>query len=141
MSDAEQEDDVGRSLKRWGDMSKASKNSCGCEHHAMSEMSILDREHMLAYISTDENPGILYGVSCAHEGFLYGPLSLQTWPRSTAVGVTYGVFCQYVARTELVGNKEKKPCTFFCCNDCKKKREKEEENMNGVQRKRRRKTT
>ena len=131
MSDAEREDDVGRSLKRRGDMSKAPKNSCGCEHHAMSEMSILDREHMVAYIGTDKKPGILYGVSCAHKGCPHGLLSLQTWPRSTAVGVTYGVFCQYVARRELVGNEEKQRCTFVCCNDCKIKREKEEENMNG----------
>ena len=80
-------------------------------------MSILDPEHMAAYINTDENPSILNGVSCAHKGCPYGPLSLQTWPRSTAVGVTYGVFCQYVARRELVGKEEKKQCTFVCYND------------------------
>ena len=142
------DDDVIKSLSKRGEMSKAPKNSCGCEHHAMSEMSILDREHMLAYIGTDESPGILYGVSCAHEGCPHGPLSLQTWPRSTVVGVTYGVFCQYVARRELVGNEEKQPCTFVCCNDCKIKREKEEENMNrefngrgGGRRRKRRKVT
>ena len=120
-----------RSLKRQGDMSKAPKNSYGCEHHAMSEMSILDCDHMAAYIGTEKNPGILYGVSCAHKDCPHGPLSLQTWPKSTVVGVTYGVFCQYVARMELVGKEEKQPCTFVCCNDCKIKRENEEENMNG----------
>lgn len=57
-------------------------------------------------------------------------LSLQTWPRNTVVGSTYGVFCQYVARPELPGKKRKRPCLFVCCNVCKIKREKEEENMN-----------
>ena len=124
------DDDVIKSLSKRGEMSKAPKNSCGCDHHSMSGMSTLDYSHMVAYIGTVENPGILRGVHCAHKGCPHGPLSLQTWPRNTVVGSTYGVFCQYVARPELPGKKRKRPCLFVCCNDCKIKREKEEENMN-----------
>ena len=123
-------DAVGRSLEKRGDMSQAPKSSCGCDHHAMSEISTLSCDHMVTHIGTDENLGILHGVCCANEDCPHGPLSLLTWPKNTAVGVTYGVFCQYVARTEDVGKKRKLSCSFVCCNDCKVKREKEEETMN-----------
>ena len=123
-------DAVRRSLEKRGDMSQAPKSSCGCDHDTMSEMSTLNCDHMVAYIGTDENLGILHGVCCANEDCPHGPLSLLTWPKNTAVGVTYEVFCQYVTRTEIVVKKRKLSCLFVCCNACKVKREKEKETIN-----------
>ena len=57
------DDDVIKSLSKRGEMSKAPKNSCGCDHHSMSKMSTLDYSHMVAYVGTVENPGILRGFT------------------------------------------------------------------------------